>query len=132
MTVASSPEEGRELLRGTVERYRRNRDHYRSSAFDETSTRESFINTFFQALGWDVLDDSSRGPQRDVIFHHRLIEQRQIAGLEAWDEDLSEEEISARAPLVRIPDYAFLVGGSLRFFVEAKRPRVRLDGRGPA
>src|SRR4051794_5061047 len=64
---------------------------------DETSTREQFINPFFSALGWDVLDQASQGAAREVIFHRRLIEEPGVAGLDEWDEDLTAEELAERA-----------------------------------
>lgn len=122
-------EEGLQLLRETVARFAANEKHYRSGEFDEESTREQFINSFFDALGWDVVDRAGRGPHRDVIFHPRLIEEHEAAGEEAWDQDLTEEELAARNPVTQVPDYAFRVGGAIRFFVEAKRAGVSSDAR---
>jgi hypothetical protein len=106
--------------------------HYTSPDFDETSTREQFVNGLFDALGWDVLDAEGRGASRDVIFHPRLRDVPELAGAEEWDEDLTEEELAAREPVAQIPDYAFRFDGSTRFFVEAKRAGRILDSRASA
>jgi TaqI-like C-terminal specificity domain/N-6 DNA Methylase/Eco57I restriction-modification methylase len=125
-------EEGLTQVRELVARFRRNLSHYRSAEFDETSTREQFINPLFEALGWDVLDHAGHGADRDVIFHSRLISGSEVAGLEAWDDDLTAEELAAREPYVRIPDYAFRYDSQVQFFVEAKKPSTTIRRKGSA
>jgi hypothetical protein len=124
--VARNKEEGRELVRRLVDSYRANRDYYRSDEFDETSTRTVFVDKLFEALGWDVTDPS---PNRDVVFHARHQVAGSAAGDEAWDTDLTEEELDARGGHTDVPDYGFHTAGQLRFFVEAKRPKVGVSGR---
>jgi len=132
MPPARSSPEGKEQAAALVRAFAEHSSYYVSAAYDETSTRERFINPLFEALGWDVLDAEGRGPLRDVIFHQRLHRQGGVAGEDAWDEDLTAEQLADRAPQVRIPDYAFRVHGALRFFVEAKRPNAGISRRGPA
>jgi hypothetical protein len=96
---AATKDDGLELLRTAVARFTANEQHYRSGEFDEESTREQFINAFFDALGWDVVDDEGHGPHRDVIFHPRLVEHGSASGAEAWDADLTEAELAAREPI---------------------------------
>jgi len=129
---AATKEEGLALIEALVERFRANAAHYTSADFDETSTREQFINGFFDALGWDLLDAEGRGAERDVVFHPRLVDDPRAAGADEWDEDLTEAELAAREPVAQIPDYAFRLDGSTRFFVEAKRSGAVLDARGSA
>jgi hypothetical protein len=129
---AADKNEGKQQVRSLVERFTRNYDHYRSPSFDEASTREYFINPLFEALGWDVRDLGGRGALRDVIYHRRLVSEPQVSGLEAWDDDLTAEELAAREPVVTIPDYTFGVDGTTKFFVEAKKPSVELRRRGPS
>lgn len=125
-------EDGLAQVRELAARFRRNLGHYRSAEFDETSTREQFINPLFEALGWDVLDHAGRGADRDVVFHSRLVDGSVIAGLEAWDDDLTAEELARREPVVRIPDYAFRHDGRVQFFVEAKKPSITIRRKGSA
>jgi type I restriction-modification system DNA methylase subunit len=129
---AASRADGLARIEALVERFRANEAYYSSAAFDETSTREQFINGFFDALGWDVLDADGRGADRDVIFHLRLVDEAPAAGAAGWDEDLTEEELAARDPVTRIPDYTFRYEGVTRFFAEAKRAGHPIDARGPA
>ena len=129
MPRAENGDEGRARIAALVERFDANRGCYTEAGFDETSTREQFINGFFEALGWDVLDAAGNGPTRDVVFHPRLRDEQGFAGAEEWDEDLTEEELAERGPVARIPNYAFRFLGSTRFFVEAKRRAVAVEAR---
>jgi hypothetical protein len=78
-------EEGRQRVRHLVSHFERNRAHYQSPTFDEASTREYFINPFFEALGWDVRDEAGVGARRAVIYHRRLVSTPEVAGLAAWE-----------------------------------------------
>lgn len=129
MAVARSKAEGLSTVRRLVAQYNANRAHFRSRNFDETSTRTSFIDKFFEALGWDV---TAPGPSREVVFHARHTMNATVAGEDEWDADLTQEELDARASRTDIPDYGFSIGGDLRFFVEAKRPHVGIRGRDAA
>lgn len=124
-------ENGRQLVAALVDRFDKGIDFYKSSAFDETSAREQFINKLFQALGWDVLDDAGLGPDSAVRYHLRLTSGGQTAGDDDWDDDLLPEEIAQRLPRVAVPDYSFRHHGETQFFVEAKRPEVNLRGKAP-
>lgn len=129
---ARSKDEGLRSIIGAVRRFERNLEHYKSKSFDETSTREQFINPLFEALGWDVLDEDGRGPHRDVVFHRRLVAPSSAAGLAEWDDDLSAAELSSQEPSVTVPDYEFRINGRTRFFVEAKKPSVEIRRKGPS
>jgi hypothetical protein len=37
-----------------VERFERNKEAYKSPAYNETQLRREFLDPFFEALGWDV------------------------------------------------------------------------------
>jgi hypothetical protein len=117
--------------------------YYKSTDFDETSTRQRFIDRFFAALGWDVADEERRGPHADVVLEYSLqqAERRRIPdqlSLEEQEEaeDTRVEEVlaaSGDAGLVpvRRPDYSFRINGVRRFFVEAKRPSVNVASPRP-
>jgi len=88
-----------------VERFHRNRDDYRSGRYNEAQVRREFIDPFFKALGWDV--DNERGyaePYKDVIHEDAI----KVGGF------------------TKAPDYCFRIGGSRKFFLEAKKPSVSL------
>jgi predicted type IV restriction endonuclease len=72
----------------------------------EVHVRQSLIDPFFEALGWDVRNSAIAAPQyREVI-----------------PEDSLEVEGQQRAP-----DYAFRVGNLSRFFAEAKKCGINID-----
>ncbi len=126
VSVAKDKEQGREAVRDLVATFEANTAHYRSSIFDETSTRTAFVDRLFEALGWDV----TRGaPDREVVFHARHTIGVALAGEAAWDDDLTDEQIDARGDQVDVPDYSFHTDGVLRFCVEAKRPHTGITGR---
>jgi len=88
-----------------VERFERNRDAYRSGQYKEEQVRREFIDPFFKALGWDV--DNEHGYS------------------EAYKDVIHEESIKVGSA-TEAPDYTFRIGGTRKFFVEAKKPSVNL------
>jgi type I restriction-modification system DNA methylase subunit len=131
MTAAQSESEGLARIQERVRTYQAQRTYYRSTEFDETSTRNQFINPLFEALGWDVLDTMGLGRHRDVVLEARFIPSVPLAGSPAWDEDLDLRELANRDPVLSIPDYRFSTDGVVQLLVEAKRPGVSLRSRGP-
>lgn len=84
------------------------------SDFNETQLRTDFLNPFLLALGWDVFNRNS-APQhlRDVVHEDTV----QI------EEDDESEDLGPS----KKPDYALRAGGERKFFVEAKKPSVRIE-----
>jgi len=98
-------EQAKQKLRELVERFRRNLDVYKKSAYNETQVRREFIDPFFEALGWDVSNKEGYAEQYKEVVH----------------EDAIKVGRSTRAP-----DYSFRIGGQRKFFVEAKKPAVNI------
>jgi hypothetical protein len=90
-----------------VERFQRNVDVYKRAEYKETQVRVEFIDPFFEALGWDV---------------------RNEAGLAEQYKDVIHEDALKVSGATRAPDYCFRVGGTRKFFVEAKKPSATLKG----
>ncbi|MFP4396175.1 MAG: type I restriction endonuclease, partial [Anaerolineales bacterium] len=88
-----------------MQRFRDNERHYRDMAYNETETRRELIDPFFKALGWDM--DNTKGFS------------------EKYKEVVHEARVKV-GRATKAPDYAFRVGGQPIFFVEAKKPAVRL------
>ncbi len=87
-----------------VERFTEQLPSYKKADYNETLTRQDFINPFFKALGWDV--DNSFG------------------NAEAYREVIHEDKVKVGGA-TKAPDYSFrLPGGHRLFFVEAKKPSV--------
>jgi hypothetical protein len=104
----SAPQEVSEL----VKRFKRNRESYRSSEYNEAQVRLELINPFFKALDWDMYNEAGNA--------------------EAYKDVVREDAIKIGGA-TKAPDYAFRIGGMRKFFVEAKRPGVHIkNDPGPA
>ena len=86
-----------------IERFRRNEDDYRDPRYNETQVRREFIDPFFTALGWDVANGQGYAEAYKDVIHEDAIK---IGGA------------------TKAPDYCFRVGGTRKFFLEAKAPHV--------
>jgi len=88
-----------------IERFDYNLSSYRSGKYNETQVRREFIDPFFEALGWDV--DNKQGYA------------------EAYKDVIHEDAIKIGGQ-TKAPDYSFRIGGTRKFFLEAKKPAVNL------
>jgi len=88
-----------------VDRFHRNRDAYLSGQYNETQVRHEFIDPMFESLGWDI--NNRRGYA------------------EAYKDVIHEDAIKVGGA-TKAPDYCFRVGGTRKFFLEAKKPSVRI------
>jgi len=84
-------------------RFERNLEAYRSGQYNETQLRREFLDPFFKALGWDI--DNEQG----------------LA--EAYKDVVHEDQLRV-GDATKAPDYCFRVGGTRKFFLEAKKPSV--------
>lgn len=134
--AAKDRDVGRDAVAQLCADFADNLAYYKSAEFDETSTRQRFIDPFFAALGWDVADEQKRGPLAEVVLEVSLRARRQYdatAGLE--DEEREDRRVADAVHAkqdpgivgVRRPDYSFRLGGVTRFLVEAKRPSVEIN-----
>ncbi len=103
-------EEARKQTEDLVERFQRNIDVYKNGKYNETQVRREFIDPFFDALGWDVANKAGYAEQYKDVVH----------------EDSVKVGISLKAP-----DYSFRIGGQRKFFLEAKKPSVRIKEEVP-
>jgi hypothetical protein len=86
-----------------VERFDRNREAYRSPDYNETQVRREFIDPLFAALGWDVWNEGGLAQAYKDVIHEDAIK---VGGV------------------TKAPDYCFRIGGTRKFFLEAKKPAV--------
>jgi hypothetical protein len=92
-------------IKQLVDRFARNRHDYESPAFNEANVRNEFIAPLFSALGWDMQNTAGYAePYKDVVLE-------------------STFKVSGGT---KAPDYAFRIGGARKFFVEAKKPAIRI------
>jgi len=88
-----------------IETFERNRQDYLHGRYSETQLRRQYLDPFFAALGWDV--DNTQGYA------------------EAYKDVIHEDAIRIGSA-TKAPDYCFRIGGTRKFFVEAKAPSVNL------
>ncbi len=95
-----------DIIAQLVERFDRNRDGYRSDRYNETQLRREFLDPFFDALGWDVSNLSGHADAYKDVIH--------------------EDAINIGSA-TKAPDYSFRIGGTRKFFLEAKKPAVDIQ-----
>ena len=88
-----------------IERFHRNIESYRSANYNETQVRREFIDPMFKELGWDVDNEKGYAETYKEVVHEDAVK---VGGF------------------TKAPDYSFRVGGTRKFFVEAKKPAVNL------
>lgn len=95
-----------------VARFDQHIDDYRNGKYNETQLRRDYLDPFLKALGWDV--DNTQGHA------------------EAYREVVHEDQVKIGGN-TKSPDYSCRVGGTRKFFVEAKKPSVYIkDEPAPA
>lgn len=103
---------GIEKLKSIVEHFENNLAQIKSQQYNETQARREFIDPFFSLLGWDI--DNRQGYA------------------EAYKDVIHEDAIKVGG-FTKAPDYCFRIGGTRKFFVEAKKPFVNIkEGIDPA
>jgi hypothetical protein len=96
---AAAPREVLDLLA----RFEQQLDAYKSGQYNEAQVRQEFLNPLFQALGWDIHNEQGYAEAYKDVIHEDAI---RIGGA------------------VKAPDYCFRIGGTRKFFLEAKKPSV--------
>jgi predicted type IV restriction endonuclease len=96
-----------------IDTFGRNLDSYLDPDYKETELRREFLDPLFTALGWDM--DNAAGYA------------------EAYKDVVHEETLKISGVAATAPDYSFRIGGTRKFFVEAKKPSVKIkDDPAPA
>jgi len=101
--MAEAPSRVKEL----VETFEQHIETYRSQQYNETQLRREFIDPFFTELGWDVANK---------------------AGYAHAYKDVIHEDAIKCGGATKAPDYCFRIGGTRKFFLEAKKPSVNIKG----
>ncbi len=106
------PESPPPIIQELVDRFHRNVEAYRTQGYNETQLRREFLDPFFEALGWDVINKLGHAEAYKDVIHEDAIK---IGGV------------------TKAPDYCFRIGGTRKFFLEAKKPSVNVkDDMSPA
>ncbi len=93
-------------LRQKIDQFNADAARYRSAEFKEMALRSDFLNPVLEHLGWDPTNKNGNTfAEREVI----------------QEASVTVDGVS------KAPDYAFILGGRRRFFIEAKRPSVNIS-----
>ena len=94
-----------DAVKRLIERFEQQSDQIRSPEYHETLIRIQFINPLFEELGWDVNNRQGYAMQYAEVVHEDRVK---VAGQ------------------TKAPDYSFRIGGTRKFFLEAKKPAVNI------
>ncbi|MCX6567169.1 MAG: restriction endonuclease subunit M, partial [Candidatus Aminicenantes bacterium] len=94
-----------QTIKNLINRFSENLASYSASTYNETQLRREFLDPFFETLGWDVSNKQGYA--------------------EAYKEVIHEDAVKI-GTATKAPDYSFRVGGTRKFFVEAKKPFVNI------
>ena len=94
-----------ETIQNLVETFGSHLDAYKKGTYNETQLRREFIDPFFEELGWDVSNKQGYAEAYKDVIHEDAIK---VGGV------------------TKAPDYCFRVGGTRKFFLEAKKPSVNI------
>jgi type I restriction-modification system DNA methylase subunit len=95
-------------LKILVDKYHANRNNYIKPAYNETQLRTDFLDPFFSILGWDINNTGSKPTnEREVLLEEAL-----------------KENASSNT---KKPDYTFRLFSERKFFLEAKKPNVKIE-----
>ncbi len=104
-------EEAKEKIANLVTQFAAQIDTYKKKDYNESTTRDSYINPFFEALGWDISNATGKlETERDV-----KLEVKQVV------DDQTKR-----------PDYCFTKKGKAKFYLEAKKPSIVIKDDAPS
>jgi len=95
-------------IKDLVHKYQSNRKTYLEADYNETQLRTDFLDPFFELLGWDIKNAEGKPTnEREVLL---------------------EEGLKADATAnTKKPDYTFRLFSERKFFVEAKKPNIKIE-----
>jgi len=95
-------------IKDLVEKYHSNRETYLKTNYNETQLRTDFLDPLFELLGWDIKNSEGKPTnEREVLV---------------------EEGLKADATAnTKKPDYTFRLFSERKFFLEAKKPNVKIE-----
>ncbi len=95
-------------LKELVKKYNSNRANYIKSSYNETQLRMDFLDPLFELLGWDIKNEAGKSTnEREVLL---------------------EEPLKANVnENTKKPDYTFRLFSERKYFVEAKKPSVKIE-----
>ncbi len=98
-------EHAKSAIKRLIEQFKENYSQYKKESYNEAQVRKEYIDKLFKILGWDV--DNEQGYA------------------EQYKEVINEDSLKINGK-TKAPDYGFRIGGSRKFFVEAKKPVINI------
>ena len=92
-------------IKSLVESFHRNIDDYKVGRKNETELRREYLDPFFTELRWDVENKAGYSDAYKDVIHEYSLKTKDVR---------------------EAPDYCFRIGGTRKFFVEAKKPSVNV------
>ncbi len=92
-------------IQNLVNRFTLHRKEYEHPSYGETETRREFIDPMFKALGWDIDNEEGNAESYKDVVH---------------------EDAIRIGTAIKAPDYSFRIGGTRKFFLEAKKPFINV------
>ena len=92
-------------IKTLIEKFNHNLTEYKNHMYNEAQLRIEFVNPFFEALGWDVINKAGHSFRFREVIH--------------------EDEVKI-GRTTKAPDYSFRIGGTRIFFMETKKPSIDL------
>lgn len=91
-----------------ISRFSQDFAYYKSDRYNETLLRSDFLDPLFELLGWDIKNTQGKSTnEREVLL---------------------EEPLKANAlSNTKKPDYTFRLFSERKFFLEAKKPHVKIE-----
>lgn len=91
-----------------INRFERDYTYYKSERYNETLLRSDFLDPLFELLGWDIKNAQGKSTsEREVLL----------------EEPLKADALSN----TKKPDYTFRLFSERKFFLEAKKPHVKIE-----
>ena len=95
-------------IKDLVKKYHSDRKTYLKANYNETQLRTDFLDPFFELLGWDIKNSEGKPTnEREVLVEE---------GLKAGATENTKK-----------PDYTFRLFSERKFFLEAKKPNVKIE-----
>ncbi len=92
-------------IKKLIDTFDNNLESYKKDTYNETQLRREFLDPFFEELGWDITNKQGYAEAYKDVIHEDAIK---IGGV------------------TKAPDYCFRIGGTRKFFLEAKKPSLNI------
>ncbi len=95
-------------IQNLIQKYHTNRATYLKADYNETQLRTDFLDPLFELLGWDLKNNQGRPTnEREVLVEEAL-----------------RGETNSNT---KKPDYTFRLFSERKFFIEAKKPYIKIE-----